>query len=259
MFVPAGNEMHASDAALQLILHMVTNSEIKDYYDSFTAYELKRGINLRHYHVFNEIVKAGLKKHHHVLEIGCGIGQLTYLMHQYLRRGKLLSADISPQSVELARKRIGPSSRMEFVVSDMTTFTHNEKFDFLILPDVLEHIPVENHPALFGLMSSLMHEHSKIVIHIPHPKFIESDRIHHPERLQIIDQPLSAATFLSHCYPHGLLLDRYEAYSLFNREHDYVFIVLKRDVLPPFVPFPKWKIIWKKSVGRVRYFFSTRL
>lgn len=237
---------------------MVSTSEIKAYYDSFTAYELKRGINLRHFHVFNEIVKAGLQKQHHVLEIGCGIGQITSLLHKYLRKGKLVSADISPYSVELARKRIGPSTRMEFVVSDMTSFAYNGKFDFIILPDVLEHIPVENHNALFGLIRGLMHDQSKIIIHIPHPKFIESDRIHHPERLQIIDQPLSAATLLSNTYAHGLLLDRYESYCLFNDEHDYVFIVLKTNILPTYTSLPKYRIIQKKSIERIRFFFRSR-
>ena len=237
---------------------MASNSEIKEFYDSFTAYELKRGINLRHYHVFNEIVKTGLKPNHQVLEIGCGIGQITSLLHRYLTKGKLLSVDISPQSVELARKAIGPSARMEFMVSDMTSFPTDRKFDYIILPDVLEHIPVENHPALFGLLQQLSHPHTTVIIHIPHPQFIESDRIHHPERLQIVDQPLSAATLLNNCYPHNFILNRYESYSLFNGAHDYVFIVLKQNVMPAYTGLTKMKIIRKKSLERLKYFLHIR-
>ena len=238
---------------------MVSNEDIKDYYDTFTDYELKRGVNLRHYHIFNEIIKTGLRKNHHVLEIGCGIGQLTSLLHAYLRSGRLMSVDISPQSVELAKKRIGPSDRISFMVSDMSSFPKDKKFDYIVLPDVLEHIPVENHEALFELMSSLMHDHSKIIIHIPHPQFIESDRVHHPERLQIIDQPLNAAELLQHSYKHQLLLDKYEAYSLFNGAHDYVFIVFVRNKLPVFEGLSKPKIIWKKSLERLRFYLKTKI
>lgn len=236
---------------------MTDNSDVKEYYDSFTEYELRSGINLRHYTLFNKIIQTGLQKHHRVLEIGCGVGQLTFLLHRYLRRGRLVSVDISPVSVQLAKKRIGDSSRMEFFVSDMSEFEYPGQFDYIILPDVMEHIPVENHHALLGLLNSLMHKDSKIIIHIPHPKAIEFIRIHEPGKLQIIDQSLSAEKLLRDAYAHDLLLDRYESYSIFSRGYDYVFIVLRQNNFPSFSGFSKSTIILKKSIQRILCLFNT--
>lgn len=230
---------------------MMENAGVKEFYDSFSEYELRSGINLRHYTLFNKIVKTGLCKNHKVLEVGCGIGQLTFLLHRYLRSGKLVSADISPVSVELARKRIGQSSRIEFFVSDMSDFRYPDKFDFIVLPDVLEHIPVENHLALFGLLSSLMHEYSKIIIHIPHPKYLEYIRTNEPEKLQIIDQSISAAILLENAYAHHLMVDLYESYSIFNHGNDYAYIVLSQNQLPNYSTYSKSKIILKKSIQRI--------
>ncbi len=238
---------------------MASTSDVKEFYDEFANYEVNRGINLRHYHIFNEVIKAGLRNNHQVLEIGCGTGELSFLLHRFLRRGHLVSTDISPNSIALAEKRIGASSRMQFIVTDMTDFTYPDKFDFIVLPDVLEHIPIDNHPALFGSLRTLMLDHSKIIIHIPHPKLIESDSIHKPEILQIIDQPISAVTLLQDCYPHGLMLDQYDSYSLFHDTPDYIFITLKRDILPIYVDYPKIKIILKKFRERILCLIRTWL
>ena len=77
---------------------MDPGSEVSNFYDTFTQYELKSGVNLRHYTIFNAVIQSGLRRNHTVLEIGCGIGQLTGLLHRYLRKGKLVSTDISPES-----------------------------------------------------------------------------------------------------------------------------------------------------------------
>ena len=236
---------------------MHSHTDIKDFYDSFTEYELKSGVNLRHFTIFNKVIQTGLRRNHQVLEIGCGIGQLTGLISGYLRKGKLVSTDISPGSVGIAMKRVPPSPKMEFIVSDITQFEYPEKFDYIVLPDVLEHIPVEHHFEVFGKLSKLMYDHSKIIIHIPHPKIIEYERMHHPEKLQIIDQPISAANFLQACYPHQLILETYEAYSLFHEQHDYVFMILKREGMPQYTKQSLFNIIIRKSIARLKWMMRT--
>ena len=146
---------------------------------------------------------------------------------------------------------------MEFIVSDALMFEHRDKFDFIVLPDVLEHIPEEKHKDLFGKLRTFMHADSKIIIHIPHPKIIEYERIHHPENLQIIDQPLPAANLLQSCYAHNLILVTYESYPLFHLENDYVLIVLKVDGMVQYAKKSRLKIIMRKSIARLKWMFRT--
>lgn len=205
------------------------------------------------------LIGAGLLRRHRVLEIGCGIGTLTGLLARYLRKGEILAVDISPESVEIARKRLSHTSNVRFLVTDMTDFDHNEVFDFIILPDVLEHIPVDQHRMLFRTLADHMHDNSVIVIHIPHPRALDYIRMTDPDRMQIIDQSLEADILLGDAVANGLSLISYRSYSLFDHEDDYAFISLRKKGPVTLSPLPKSRIIIRKLVSRTRFFLRTLL
>ena len=119
-----------------------------------------------------------------VLEIGCGIGTVTQLVAKYLSNGKMVSVDISPETIKTAKQLNKSLSNVEFLVSDMSDFHHSTKFDFVILPDVLEHIPVENHKTLFKPIREHIHINSIIFINIPNPPCLRWFHKNHPELLQ---------------------------------------------------------------------------
>lgn len=116
----------------------------------------------------------------------------------------------------------------EFLVNDMSAFTHATKFDFVVLPDVLEHIPVQQHLNLFKVLSAVTTENAIILINIPEPNCLNWARNHHPEKLQIIDQSLSMQDLLNNSYPHGFKLSSMKSYCLQYKEPDYTCVILKR-------------------------------
>jgi 2-polyprenyl-3-methyl-5-hydroxy-6-metoxy-1,4-benzoquinol methylase len=237
---------------------MATSNEVKQYYDEFSAYEVRQGVNLRHYSVFNRIIASGLRKHHHVLEIGCGIGQITGLLSSYLTRGKIVATDISPESIEVAKKRIG-DARVEFMVTDMTDFSRDDLFDFVILPDVLEHIPIGQHDQLFSLLTRRMKSDAMMLIHIPHPASITFDREHRPHKLQIIDQALHPEHITALAAKQGLLLQTYEPYKLYHSTPDYIWIAFGKHPLNTYENYPNYRIIIKKQWGRAKYWWARLL
>jgi len=208
----------------------MANEEIVEFYDDYSKKQINTGVNIRHYQLFGKIIKAGLKKNSTVLEVGCGIGTLTSLILSYLKKGKLVAADISGESINIAKQRFAKNSNVEFFVSDMMDFSYPQKFDIIILPDVLEHIPIENHLKLFEVLSKHMHDDSKIVINIPHPKIIEYYKSHSPEVLQIIDQSIWADILIKNTSANHLILKQYNSYSIHNHEEDYVFAVFEKKV-----------------------------
>ncbi|MFN2314218.1 MAG: cyclopropane-fatty-acyl-phospholipid synthase family protein, partial [Bacteroidales bacterium] len=143
-----------------------------------------------------------------------------------------------------------------FMVSDMTDFNHTEVFDFIILPDVLEHIPVDQHRRLFRTLADHMHDNSVIVIHIPHPRALDYIRTTDPEQMQIIDQSVEADTLLGDAYDSGLTLISYNSYSLFDREHDYAVISLRKKNAVTLSPLPKRAIIARKLLSRTRFLIN---
>ncbi len=235
---------------------METSEQIGKWYDGFAGRQVKTSVNLRHYKIMEFLAAARLSRNDRVLEIGCGIGTLTGLLASYLGKGEIVAVDISPESVEIARKRLSQESNVRFMVSDMTDFNHTEVFDFIILPDVLEHIPVDQHRRLFRTLADHMHDNSVILIHIPHPRALDYIRATDPGQMQIIDQSVEADTLIGDAYASGLTLINYNSYSLFDKEHDYAVISLRKKNAVTLSPLPKRVIITRKLFSRTRFLLS---
>ena len=202
------------------------SSNVSEFYDQYSKQQQNTGVHIRHYTILHRLKKAGLQPNHRVLEVGCGIGTLTGLLGSYLKDGTLTAADISPESIEIAKKRTASLTHVNYVVTDMSDFEPQGKFDFIVFPDVLEHIPKEQHNAIFRLLSKALLEGSKVAIHIPDPIALDYIRTHTPELLQIIDQSLYIEDFCKAMDGTPLMVETYERYSLFAVEPDYNWILL---------------------------------
>lgn len=206
----------------------ITKESVSDFYDDFIKTQEKLGVFVRHRIIFKNLKKLGLKPDSSVLEVGCGIGTVSGLITAYNKKGLFLGCDISPKSVEYASRKLG-TDRIKFIVSDMSDFSSDIKFDFVVFPDVLEHIPVEQHFKLFENISKVCKPATKVLINIPEPNVTEWMRINRPEALQIIDQSLSMKDLMNNTYPHGFQVQSIIPYSIYTNVPNYVSIVLVRD------------------------------
>lgn len=203
--------------------------EIESYYNDYAEVQIKTGINQRHHSILRLLRQSGLRRYHRVLEVGCGIGALTYLLARYLSpRSELVAIDISPKSVEIAQQRLRnyPNCRV-FAGEAEDILPSPLTFDVIVLPDVLEHIPLEQHKHLFMVLRSLLTTDGFIFIHIPHPNFLRWSEQHLPDTLQLIDQPVYTDKILSNAYPAGFYLHHLNSYGLWRQPYDYQVIVLK--------------------------------
>ncbi len=203
--------------------------EVAGYYDQFSNHQTRLGVNIRHRTIFKNLKNCALFSSANVLEIGCGIGTVSSLIIPAIPEGNFVGVDISPESITLAKNRLSKYTNARFVVSDMSDFTSELKFDFIVLPDVLEHIPVDQHAALFLTLSKHSHERTIILINIPEPYTLDWTRRNHPDRLQIIDQSLSLQDLCNNSYPSGFYLFSVTPYGLQYEHEEYLSIVLKRN------------------------------
>lgn len=204
-------------------------NRIEAYYDGHaTEVQERSGLNQRHHSIFRKARKSGLLPEHSLLEIGCGIGLLSDLFAGYLKNGSLLSVDISPKAVDMAKKRLSRRRNVSFLVSDMSNFAADQQFDRVVLPDVLEHIPEEQHPALFQTIARHLAPDGKVLIHIPDPYALDRLRIESPELVQIVDQSLAILPMAERFHAVGLQLEKYEPYGLWTKDPDYDWIVFSR-------------------------------
>lgn len=209
----------------------------KIFYDDFIEIQLKKGINHRHISIQTLLIEKGIKKTDNVLEIGCGIGTVTGLISKVVKKGKVTANDISPKSIEVAKKRLHKTKNISYIVGDIISLEIKEKFDVIVLPDVLEHIPMDEHIILFNKLNKLIKKTGWIFIHIPNPFYLDYLVKNTPEKLQELDQPLHLS-HLSNVFENtGFFIQELNNYSIYIKENDYQYIILKSTVLKDtFVP-----------------------
>ena len=203
------------------------SSPVANYYDEFTAQQLKEGANDRHIKILEWVKKYKPRKTDTILVIGCGIGIETKLLASLVKQGHITATDISPESIEIAKKKLKHLNNVTLIAGDIIELDIKGKFDFIVLPDVLEHIPIAQHSILFKKLRSLLQDTGIILIHIPNPYNLQWDHIHDKDSLQIIDQPIYTNEFVQNVYPHGLYVHYLENYSIWKVNNDYQVIVLK--------------------------------
>jgi trans-aconitate 2-methyltransferase len=205
--------------------------EAQRFYDEFVDHQVAVGVNERHRSILRHLKRAGLRPDHRVLEIGCGVGTLTELLAKYLApHGSLLATDLSPKSIDVARKSLSRFGGVELVAGDILEVEIPGAFDLVVLPDVIEHIPLDQHPQLFARIASWLRTGGFVLLHYPNPNFLEWCRQYKPDGLQVIDQPIYTDVLTANAYPHGLYLDYLETYSIWVHESDYQVAVMRRRV-----------------------------
>ena len=237
-----------------------TYTDVANYYDDLWAKlekESLTGINSRHRMILNKLKKAGLKGNSTLLEIGCGIGILSSFIAKNISTGKITAVDISPSSVEFARKKYSSVKNLEFLVSDMTNFSYNGKFDFILFPDVLEHIPTEAHDNIFKTIKNFVHDDSKVLINLPNPRAAKWFNKNHPELMQIIDLEVETDFILNTIYPYGFFLETKETYSLYIDEPEYEWFVFKVNTdYKTITKKSKFQILFNNVIIRLKNIFS---
>ncbi len=228
--------------------------QVAQFYDEFADNQLRIGVNSRHLSIIDKLIQAGLKPEHHVLEIGCGIGTVSHLIAKKTPKGRVLGVDISPKSIAQAQKAWSKLTNLTFEVSDMKGFQkENETFDFVVLPDVLEHIPVSDHFSLFETISRHSHQNTVIFIHIPAPRFLEWLIEHVPEKLQVIDQPLDTSDLVKNITVNGFYLEKMETYSVYYKEKDYQYFIFRKSrPISKISHLTKWSILMSRIWVRIK-------
>jgi ubiquinone/menaquinone biosynthesis C-methylase UbiE len=216
--------------------------DIAGFYDEFIGQQKNSGINERIYALYKRMSKLGLEPGSKVLELGCGIGTITYMLSRKIKTGLIEAVDISPKSIEFAKQRL-QKKNIIFNAGNAINYTPvSNAFDFITLFDIIEHIPLENHEQLFRNISGICSDNTLILINIPSPGSVEYDRRHQPHVLQVIDQPVYLQSLVENLVKNELELVFFERYSIWN-ENDYHFFIARKKL-----PFKEISLAGKRNL-----------
>ena len=111
---------------------------------------------LMNYHIFfvNNVLPSDV-----VLDIGCGNGALTFDLAQKVKR--IVGIDLSTKNIKIAKEKYS-APNIEYKTGNATEDLPTQKFDVIILSNVLEHI--ENRQEFLRKIKALA---LKILIRVP--------------------------------------------------------------------------------------------
>lgn len=110
------------------------------------------------------------KRQPEVLEIGCGAGSLLEALAKSGLRS-IVGIDLAPSAVELARKRLAPHGLEENVqqatVQHLIRVGLEKHFDFVLLCDVIEHVPSTQTASFLTDVRKLMRTGGRLIAITP--------------------------------------------------------------------------------------------
>lgn len=129
--------------------------------NSFANKETKYDENYFKYFYLNKFPKD---KNCTILDIGCGNGKFLNILNK-LGFQNLYGIDISSQQIEIAKK----SNLINVECIDSLIFLKNvkEKYDVILLIDVLEHLELEYSLELINLIYKALKKDGKLFIQVP--------------------------------------------------------------------------------------------
>ena len=171
------------------------SNDIPSYYDAHVQGKLRGFVegNARVEWAWSTIDQSIVEPPAHVLEIGCGIGDLSWRMSRHWPRSRVVGLDVSQRSLELARALFA-DTRVEFCEGPLVKGRLTGHFDLIVLVDVYEHIAVSDRPALHDAIKTLRSQNGRIVLAFPTPRHLAWLRRHKPEEIQPVDEDITDDT-----------------------------------------------------------------
>jgi cyclopropane fatty-acyl-phospholipid synthase-like methyltransferase len=207
----------------------IKRENVVSYYDEHIKYKVNDYIivNPRVEGAWNTIKKFAPQNTARILEVGCGMGNISNKMSQRWPNAKITGIDISTQSIQIAKK-LFENDRLNFIESILTPETFNEQFDLIVFMDVYEHIAVTDRPAVHTALAKILRNKGKIILSVPTPANLKWSLINKPETMQPVDEHISFEVIGKLKADTGTEVILYELKNIWN-VGDYAHIVLEKN------------------------------
>lgn len=221
----------------------VSADSVRAFYDDFLKsrmieYRLTRNIRIEK---ATTRVLFFLEKDSTVLDIGCGIGMVAERIAKFASRGRVYACDLSEQNIWYANQTIDAPNlafRAIDVVHDfdvLAAWVPSHAVNVVVMIDVLEHVPLALHTALFRSLREILSDNGTIVLTFPSPAYQAYLQANDKSELQIVDESIDVEHALSVCRDAGFFIKHYSLEDVWMK-NQYVHCVLQAtDSVSPIV------------------------
>lgn len=145
----------------------------EDIYKNYTSTSVLAGVDVKKFtawshRYFNAFILPHIPQDNNckILEIGCGYGRYTHLLTHTLGYENTVGIDISEEQIEFAKNnyqltKVFKADALEFLEAGQ------EKYDIVILMDVLEHLELDYAIRLLKKIKQCLNQYGKLIIQVP--------------------------------------------------------------------------------------------
>lgn len=207
----------------------LTRETVVSYYDEHVKNKLNDYIkvNPRIEYGWKTIKRFAPSNPQRILEVGCGMGNISSRMHKYWPDAKITGIDISTMSIQIAQKLFA-DDKLNFKETILTPDTFDEQFDLIIFMDVYEHIAVTDRPAVHAALAKILKNKGKLILTVPTPHNLKWSLINKPETMQPVDEHISYEVIGKLAADTGTEVILYQLKNVWN-VGDYAHIVLEKN------------------------------
>jgi 1-acyl-sn-glycerol-3-phosphate acyltransferase len=113
----------------------------------------------KNYQLFHE----QLPKQGKILDAGCGYGFMSYMLQFAAKEREITGIDYDDEKIEVATHCFSKNEEINFKSADITTF-HFEKYDGIVLADVLHYLPAARHKEVVENCIQSLNENGILLI-----------------------------------------------------------------------------------------------
>ena len=158
-----------------------------------------------------------LKKHTHILDVGCGTGILESFLLEYDPE-KIVAVDIAEKMIEEAKKKY-QDPRIAFKCTDVMAL-NDEQYDYILIYSAFPHF--KNEEQLLQKLDNLLKSEGKLVI--CHSQSRQRINAHHEAKALEVSQTLPHAKVLaeqmSKHFSMEIIIDNEDFYMVVGKKQD---------------------------------------
>lgn len=236
-------------------------TEPTEYYNKFQKKLLTDYLNgnPRATSAIQEMIDRKPQSAKNVLEIGCGIGWASYYLHRNFRDIKIVAVDLSNKSIDIAKK-IFSAQNIIYQQKDVTQadFDLNEKFDYIVMLDVFEHIHQEHRQSFIEALMKISSEDCHYFFSCPTKYHQDFLKINKPEGLQPVDESISLAEMVDFAVKSGGEVVYFENKAIWNT-NDYFHCLIAKKVKYVDIKYRTKQIPFETRKERIARVFSSEI
>ncbi len=141
-------------------------SSVKEHFNEVAKnYDFWKKKNWYYYNNLKNLYRSLITDGSSVLEVGCGTGDVLSALLP--KRG--VGIDLSDEMIKIAQEKYQKERNLKFFSATAELLSAEEKFDFIIMPDVIEHL--ENVMSTLAALKKFSNEKTKIIISMINPSW----------------------------------------------------------------------------------------